>query len=44
MAVLWLLALIIFGFANPASAATVPSAAELEVFVRPSCPYCAAAE
>jgi glutaredoxin len=37
---LLLLMLLSIGYGGPASAATVASPAELEVFVRPGCPYC----
>jgi hypothetical protein len=39
-----LLILLCFGVGNIASAATVASAPEMEVFVRPGCPFCEAAK
>ena len=39
-----LLILLCFGIGNIASAATVASAPEMEVFVRPGCPFCEAAK
>ena len=40
MAAIWLLLLTFIGFGTPAADASVASVAELEVFVRPGCPYC----
>jgi glutaredoxin len=43
-AVIYLLILLCLGIGNIASAATVASAPEMEVFVQPGCPYCEAAK
>jgi hypothetical protein len=43
-AAIYLLILLCFGIGNIASAATVASAPEMEVFVRPGCPLCEAAK
>ncbi|HEY7716926.1 MAG TPA: glutaredoxin family protein [Candidatus Binatia bacterium] len=37
---IWLLILLYLGFGSPALAATMAPGADLEVFVRPGCPYC----
>ena len=39
-----LLIVLCFGFGSSASASTTASAAEMEVFVRPGCPFCEAAK
>jgi glutaredoxin len=43
-AAIYLLILLCFGIGNTASAGTVASAPEMEVFVRPGCPFCEAAK